>query len=179
VPAQDHSRCVVGQIIGKIRPTLCQVRADRHRQRSHRKWKVIGGKTDLCSHAVGFPLSSTAAFKYIASHGVVIVKLHVVFRVHTTFTGRPSFFRQNCSLRDIIRFGLSPESAAQQCDVANHIFFRNAEFGGDNCLRRLRIPGWRPGSDFSFFGIPPSATMGPLARGPAAERSSLPQTRSR
>jgi len=57
------------------------------------KVELMGGKTDLCNHDVGFPFSSTACFHVHGSHRVVIIKFDVVFPGSTQlFTGRLSFF---------------------------------------------------------------------------------------
>ena len=96
-----------------------------------------------------FAGSIEAALHMHGGHGVKVVEAYVVLASPDHFDGLARGFREQGRLDDVIGFRLAAEAAAEQGDVAGHIFRREPESGRDRILNGLRVLRRTPGFHFA------------------------------
>ena len=77
------------------------------------------------------------------------IEANIVFPAPDNLDRLAKLFRKNGGFRHLVRFRLASEAAAEQCDMASHILFLDAEHAGDGLLHGLRILRRSPGQNFS------------------------------
>ena len=75
--------------------------------------------------------------------------MNIVFAAPDDLDGFAQLLGKNGRFRHLVGLGLASEAAAEQGDVARHVFFLNAEHAGNCLLHSLRILRGRPGENFS------------------------------
>ncbi len=78
-------------------------------------------------------------------HGVKEIEVNIVFAAPDDFHGLAQLLGQNGRFRHLVGLGLASEAAAEQRDMARHVFFLDAEHAGNRFLHSLRILRGGPG----------------------------------
>src|SRR5208283_5464822 len=79
----------------------------------------------------GLAVRSNCGLHVHRGDGVKIIEANIVFAAPDNFDGLAELFGKDGSFRNLIRFRLASEGAAEQRDVAGHSFFLNTEHAGD------------------------------------------------
>ncbi len=131
-------RAKIGNVVGNIGPALPQV-AGIAIDGIHVESRGDGRKNGALQPGCRLSATVQRGFHVHGRYRVVVVELDVVLARPDDFYGTAHFLREHSGLGDVIRLGLAPEPATQQCHVADHVFLRDPQLLRDNVLRRLRI----------------------------------------